>query len=116
MTLRDLKLRIRALITPGRVEQDLHDELSFHLEREVRKLIDAGVPPDAARVQARARFGSAAVVADDCRDERGTAFVDNTLSDIRFALRSSDARRWPPSRSWGRSRSDWVSWRCCSRS
>ncbi len=44
--------------------------------------------PDAARAQARARFGSTTVVADECRDERGTAFVDDTIRDVRFALRS----------------------------
>ena len=88
MGLRDLQLRLRALITPSRVERDLHDELSFHVEHEVRKLIDQGMPPDAARARAQARFGSTTVVADECRDERGTAFVDNTIRDVRFALRS----------------------------
>src|SRR5688572_566271 len=88
MNFRDLTLRLRALLTPRRVERDLHDELSFHIEREARKLIDQGVPPDQALARAQARFGSAAVVADDCRDQRGTAFVDNTIRDVRFALRS----------------------------
>lgn len=88
MDIRDLKLRLRALITPGRAERDLHDELSFHLEREARKLADQGLPADEASARARARFGSAAVVAEACRDERGTGFVDNTLRDVRFALRS----------------------------
>ncbi len=88
MGLRDLKLRLRALMAPGRVERDLHDELSFHIEREARKLIDQGMRPDQARAKARARFGSTAVVADACRDARGTAFVDNTSRDVRFALRS----------------------------
>ena len=87
-SLRDLTLRLRALITPGRAERDLHDELAFHVEREAQKLIDAGVPPDAARIQAKARFGSATVVADECRDQRGTAWFENTVRDIRFALRS----------------------------
>src|SRR5262245_44916909 len=88
MDFRDLKLRIRALITPARVERDLQDELSFHVELEARKLIDQGLHPDQAWAKARARFGSATVVADECRDERGTAFVDNTVRDVRFALRS----------------------------
>jgi predicted permease len=88
MDVRDLKLRFRALITPGRVERELHDELAFHLEREARKLVDQGMPPDVARAQAQARFGSAAAAADACRDERRTGFVDNTLRDVRFAVRS----------------------------
>ncbi len=88
MSVRDLKLRLRALITPRRVEQDLHEELSFHIEREATKLIGQGMRTEAAWAQARARFGSATVVADECRDERGTAFVDHTIRDVRFALRS----------------------------
>ena len=87
-SLRDLKLRLRALITPRRVERDLHDELAFHVERETTKLIDQGLPPHEARARALARFGSIAVVADDCRDERGVNFVDHTVRDVRFALRS----------------------------
>jgi hypothetical protein len=34
MNLRDLKLRARALVAPGRVERELDEELSFHIERE----------------------------------------------------------------------------------
>ena len=88
MGLRDLKLRLRALLNPSRVERDLHEELSFHIECEARKLIDRGMHPDEARAKARARFGSTTVAADECRDERGTAFIDNTIADIRYALRT----------------------------
>ena len=88
MGFRDLKLRLRALITPSLVERDPRDELSFHIEREAKRLMDQGMQPDEARAQARGCFGSTTVVADECRDERGTAFVDNTIRDVRFALRS----------------------------
>ena len=88
MNLRHLTLRLRALLFPGRTERELHDELSFHVERETRKLIERGVAPDQARPLARRRFGSSTVVADQCRDQRGTALVDHSARDIRFALRS----------------------------
>ena len=88
MRFHDLTLRIRALISPTRVEHDLHDELSFHIEREARKLIDEGMRADQARAKAQVRFGATTVVADQCRDQRGIAFVDNTARDIRFSLRS----------------------------
>ena len=88
MNRRDLQLRLRALLRPGRVEQDLQDELAFHLERETRKLMDEGVEPAEARRRAQARFGSAALAADECRDQRGTAFFDNTIGDIQYALRT----------------------------
>jgi predicted permease len=88
MTFRDLQLRMRALFRPNRVEQDLNDELAFHIEREAQKLIDEGVAPADARLRAQARFGSPTVVADECRDERGTAFIDNTVKDVQYALRT----------------------------
>ena len=88
MNLRDLTLRARALFRRHRVEQELHDELAFHIERQMKKLVDEGLTPAEARQRAQARFGSAALTADECRDERGTAFIDNTIRDVQYALRT----------------------------
>src|SRR3954469_12920615 len=88
MTLRDWTLRLRALVMPRHVERDLHDELSFHVERETKKLIDEGVEPARARGTAHARFGSTTGGGEECLDQRGTAFVDNTIRDIQYALRT----------------------------
>ncbi|HYE86345.1 MAG TPA: ABC transporter permease [Vicinamibacterales bacterium] len=88
MIIRDWTLRARALLRRNRVEQELRDELSFHIEREARKLMDQGMPEHEARSRAQARFGSTTVAADQCRDERGTAFIDNTIGDIQYALRT----------------------------
>ncbi len=88
MNIHDLKLRARVLLRPRRVEQELHEELAFHVERETKKLIDEGVAPADARRMAHARFGSAALAADECRDQRGTAFIDNTIGDILYAMRT----------------------------
>jgi predicted permease len=88
MNLRDWTLRIRALLMRRRVERELDEELAFHIERETQELIDRGMAPDEARWKARATFGSAALAADQCRDERGTAGVENTLRDVGYALRT----------------------------
>ncbi len=88
MSLRDWQLRLRALFAPGRDERELREELSFHLERETQRRVDEGMAPGDPRQSAMASFGSMTVVADECRDERGTAVVDNTIRDIQYALRS----------------------------
>jgi putative ABC transport system permease protein len=88
MTFNDLKLRLRALLRPSRVEQELDEELAFHVEREARKLIDDGMAPADARQRAQARFGSTALAADRCRDQRGTAVIDNTIRDVQYAVRT----------------------------
>src|SRR5688572_6345372 len=88
MNLRDLYLRIRALVAPHRVERELHEELTFHIERETQKHIDAGLSPVHARTRALARFGAVPLAADQCRDARGTGFVDDLARDILYALRT----------------------------
>src|SRR3990170_283663 len=88
MTLRDLLLRIRALVAPDRVERELDEELAFHLERETQKHLSAGLSPVDARTRALARFGPLPLAADQCRDVRGTGFVDDLTRDIPYAFRT----------------------------
>lgn len=86
MNLRDLFLRVRALVVPRRVERELDEELAFHIEREAQKHIAEGVSPAEAHTQARARFGSVPLAADQCRDARGTAVFDALMLDVRYAF------------------------------
>ena len=88
MTLHDVTLRLRALIRRRRAERELDEELAFHLERETQKYVANGMGLNEARTRARARFGSAALAADECRDARGTAFVDDCMRDVRYAFRT----------------------------
>jgi hypothetical protein len=69
-------------------DQRLEEELAFHSEREARRLIDEGITATEARERAQARFGLTALAADRCRDERGTAVIDNTIRDVQYALRT----------------------------
>jgi predicted permease len=85
---RDLRLRARALFAPRNADRDLQDELAFHVEMETRKHAAAGLSTDDAHRRARARFGSMSMAADQCRDARGTAALDDIVRDTRYALRS----------------------------
>src|SRR5689334_11935965 len=86
--LRDLTLRMRALVAPRRVERELDEELSFHIDRETHKHIAAGLSPADARARALARFGPAAVVSDQCRDARGVGVIDDMIRDVLYAFRT----------------------------
>jgi predicted permease len=88
MTLRDLLLRVRALVSPRRVEQELDEELAFHLERDMHKHIANGLSPADARTRALARFGSVPLAADQCRDARGIGLLEDVARDVVYALRS----------------------------
>jgi hypothetical protein len=95
MKLRDLFLRLHAMVAPHRVERELDEELAFHIERDTQKHIAAGLSPIDARTRAIARFGSVSLAADQCRDERGTGLIDDLARDIRYAFRTF---RRPPRR------------------
>jgi predicted permease len=88
MNFHDLFLRVRALVAPRRLERELDEEIAFHIERDVQKHLAAGMSPADARARALARFGSVPLVADECRDVRGTALIDDLLRDIKYAFRS----------------------------
>jgi predicted permease len=88
MNFRDAVLRLRALLAPRRVERELDEELAFHIEREIRKHLDAGLSPRDARNRALVRFGSRTIAADQCRDARGTTLVDTLARDVAYAFRT----------------------------
>src|ERR1041384_2148772 len=87
MNLRDLMLRLRALTFRKRVEQELEDELGFHIEMQARKNIASGMPEAEAARRARIQFGGTAQVSEACRDARGIGFLETTWQDVRYALR-----------------------------
>jgi predicted permease len=87
MSWNDFLLRIRALIFRRRVEHELHDELSTHLEMEIEHRIRQGMPPEDARRSALAAFGGASQVAEQCRDERGTRWMEDFGRDVHYAAR-----------------------------
>jgi hypothetical protein len=84
----DLRYRLRALFRRRSVEQDLADEVAFHLEQETRKLIDQGVPPVEARRRARVAFGGVERVKEESRAGRGVLLFDTLVADLRYAGRT----------------------------
>jgi predicted permease len=93
MIVRDLWLRLRAVIFRGRVDRELEEELAFHLEMHTRKHLADGIAEGEARRRARVRFGPQALIADQCRDARGISLVDALRQDVRYGL--SSFRRSP---------------------
>ena len=88
MTLSDLVLRLRALMFRARVEEELDDEVEFHLAMARRKHLDAGHSEEVAARLARLDFGRVGSVKEDCRGVRGIDLFETALQDIRYALRS----------------------------
>ena len=82
-----LPLRLRSLFRRGAVEQELDDELRYHVERQIEVNLARGMTAAAARTAALRAMGSIEARKDDCRDHRGVSMVDHTLLDLRHAVR-----------------------------
>ena len=85
--LNDLLFRVRSLLRRGRMERELDNELQFHLAHQVEKEMRAGLPPADARRSAQMALGGLERTKDECREARGTAGLEASVQDIRYALR-----------------------------
>src|SRR5947209_7237369 len=83
----DFVLRLRGLLFRSRVEQELDEELKFHLDMEARKHTAAGLDAVSAGRRARIAFGGADVTKEACRDVRGTRWLEDLAQDLRFGWR-----------------------------
>ena len=70
------------------MEEDLEKELRFHLDEHVNQLIAQGYAPDVAQRNARLALGGREQVKEECRDARGTRWLEDLLRDFRYALRT----------------------------
>ena len=76
------------LLRRRRMEEQLDQELLFHLEEHAAELISRGVAPDEARRRARLELGGPEQVKEACRDARGTRWAEDLWQDTRYALRA----------------------------
>ena len=91
-----LRQRLRSLIWRVPVDQEVHEELTHHVELRTRELIERGVDPIDARAEARRRLQDGRVEAELARigRQRNDAWarrewLDELKQDIAFALRQS---------------------------
>ena len=85
--LSDLKYRLRAILRPDAMERELAAELQLHYEREVAKLVAAGISHADAQRRARVAMGGTEQVKEACRDARGVSTFETTMGDFQYAVR-----------------------------
>jgi hypothetical protein len=68
-------------------EQEMNDELRFHIERQTAENIAAGLPPEEARRQAVLQLGAVEGVKENCREERSGFWLESCYADVHFGLR-----------------------------
>jgi predicted permease len=68
-------------------EQNMDEEIRFHIEARTADLIKDGLAPHEAARQARLEFGGITTHKDSIRGSLGLRWWDDTLADLRFAVR-----------------------------
>lgn len=79
--------RLRSLAARKKVEQELNEELSYHLERQIEEFEAAGMSAAEARQAALRSIGGLEQRKEECRDMRQLNLIDNAVQDFRYALR-----------------------------
>ena len=85
--LRQLRLKMRAIVLRSRVEQEMEAEIAAHLEAETRELTARGLDPAEARRRAANTMGHMELIKEECRDSRGTTSWEHLKQDVIFGIR-----------------------------
>ena len=81
------RLRLRSLLRPNQVEDELRDEIRFHLDERTRDLQARGMAEDVALNAARRAFGGVDQRTEECRDARRIGMIEDLGKDVRHAFR-----------------------------
>ena len=82
-----IRLWLRKLFHVKQFDRELDSELHFHVEAQIETNVRAGMPPEAARQAALREFGGVELAKEECRDERGTRWLEDVWQDVHFGLR-----------------------------
>ncbi|HVT99872.1 MAG TPA: ABC transporter permease [Acidobacteriaceae bacterium] len=69
------------------LNNQLSDELAFHIESRAEELMRSGLSREQAHRRARAELGSLAAARENLRQAWGTRFFDELRGDLRYAVR-----------------------------
>jgi predicted permease len=83
-----IPLRLRSLFRRRRAEQELNEELQFHLEHKIEEGIANGLSPKEARYAAMRAMDGLEQRKEEMRDMRRIHWLTDFLDDARFAIRS----------------------------
>jgi len=85
--LSDLIFRLRSIFRKKAVEDELDEEMRFHMERESEALMRQGIGAGEAQRRVAMDFGGVEQMKEECREAGGTRLLESTLQDLRYAAR-----------------------------
>jgi macrolide transport system ATP-binding/permease protein len=81
-------LRLRSVLRGRRVEQEMDEELRFHLDHKIAEGIAAGLAPEEARCAALRAMGGLEQRKEQIRDTRRVHWLTDFVQDVRYSIRS----------------------------
>jgi hypothetical protein len=81
-------LRLRSLFRRRQVEQELDEELRYHIERQTEELVAKGMTEEEARYAALRAIGGVERRKEECRDMRRLRWIEDLMQDVRYSLRT----------------------------
>jgi putative ABC transport system permease protein len=79
---------LRSLFRRRQEEQQLAEELQFHLECQIAHNVAAGMSPEEARYAALRLFGGVPRIQEECREARGITHIESLAQDVKYGLRT----------------------------
>ncbi len=80
-------LRLRSLFRRKRAEQELDEELHYHLQNRIEAEMARGATAEEARYTALRAMEGMTQQKEACRDRRGANWIDSLIGDLRYAAR-----------------------------
>jgi predicted permease len=80
-------MRIKELIRGARLDGELDEEVSLHLQMMEEEFQRRGMSEAEARAAARREFGGVAHTKEAYRDQRGFPWIESFAKDVRYAMR-----------------------------
>jgi predicted permease len=81
-------MRVRSLFRSRALDDDLDEELQWHVEHLIEANLERGMSPEAARRAALVAMGGVQQRKEECREFRRTRLIDDCAQDVRYAVRS----------------------------
>jgi MacB-like periplasmic core domain len=83
----ELWRRLKFIFRRGKFQQELQEEMQFHLEMKARAVREAGLAPGEARAAAQRQFGNTLLLRETSREAWGWNMVETALQDVRYGFR-----------------------------
>lgn len=80
--------RVSNLFHRNQLEEELDEEMQFHLEARTRANLNAGMTAEEAQHDARRRFGNATLAKERAHEMNIAVSIETVGRDLRYALRS----------------------------